>query len=156
MSLNHCTNKYILIVAFVLVSFASPAQTNTQEFTLIEKQNFHNPKFDKRKVQFMKTRSKNVLLRYNPVSLTFGGLMYFYQKTISPQLASNCPYEISCSAFSKLCIQEFGLIKGIALTADRLTRCTQFTVIDITPLHYNSKNQLVDPISNYKRIKHKH
>jgi putative component of membrane protein insertase Oxa1/YidC/SpoIIIJ protein YidD len=100
--------------------------------------------------------NKSFLIKYNPLSLTFGGLLFLYQKGISPQVSVNCPYEISCSNFSKQCIQQYGLIKGVALTADRLTRCTQFTLIDLKPIQFSKKNKIVDPIGQYTLKNHVH
>ncbi len=69
--------------------------------------------------------------RYNPVKLFFSSSMYFYQNVVSVQLNSNCPFHHNCSAFSKLCIAEHGLVKGFFLTGDRLTRCSTFGLKDI-------------------------
>lgn len=54
-----------------------------------------------------------------------------YQKTISPQFSSNCQFNPSCSVYSSKLIQEFGLLKGIFLAADRLTRCNEISLIDV-------------------------
>jgi putative component of membrane protein insertase Oxa1/YidC/SpoIIIJ protein YidD len=79
------------------------------------------------------------LIKNKPVSRIFGSeksklslnpallLLTFYQKVASPQLSANCVYEVSCSRHSRLMIAEFGLLKGIALTADRLSRCNHRT-----------------------------
>lgn len=76
--------------------------------------------------------------------------MYVYQKAISPQFSSKCGYEISCSNFSKHVIQEYGLIKGVALTADRLTRCTPFAAIDVNTVFLNEENKVIDNPEKYK------
>ncbi len=62
-------------------------------------------------------------LSLNPAKL----LLTFYQKVASPQLSANCIFEVSCSRFSRELIAEFGLVKGVALTADRLARCNKHT-----------------------------
>jgi putative component of membrane protein insertase Oxa1/YidC/SpoIIIJ protein YidD len=93
--------------------------------------NFSKPEFEyKRKVEYL-FKEKNWVVKYNPVSLFFGGLMLLYQSTVSVQIGANCPYEVSCSSFSKRSINEYGIFKGIALTADRLTRCTRLAAIDL-------------------------
>jgi putative component of membrane protein insertase Oxa1/YidC/SpoIIIJ protein YidD len=99
---------------------------------------------------------RNVLVKYNPVSLFFGGLLFAYQKAISPQIAVSCPYEINCSNFSKRCIQKYGLLKGIALTADRLTRCTQYTLIDLKNVQLNKQKKIIDPVEQYTLRHHDH
>ena len=50
-------------------------------------------------------------------------LIEFYQDVISPVLGARCPMHPSCSEYSRLCLQRHGLLKGIALSADRLLRC---------------------------------
>lgn len=125
------------------------AQPASEDWSLIEKQNFHKSEYDKRQVKFLFI-GKNPLVRYNPVSLSLGTLMFFYQKTISPQFSTKCGYEISCSNFSKRVIQEYGIIKGIALTADRLTRCTPFAAIDLNTVFLNEENKVIDNPEKYK------
>jgi len=79
-------------------------------------------------------RSTSLVVRYNPVSLTFSGMMFVYQRYLSPQLPSECLYHPSCSSFSKSLISEYGMIKGIVATADRLIRCNRVAAIDIHPI----------------------
>lgn len=140
----------IVFIFFFLFSFSSFAQMGKEQIDLINKVDFKDHTFDPRKPKFL-SADKGALIKYNPINLTLGGLLYFYQKIVSPQLASNCPYEISCSAFSKASIQEFGFIKGIPLTADRLTRCTQFTMMDILPSQINETNgHIIDNTDKYR------
>lgn len=91
-------------------------------------------------VRLMRTKSSSILVRYNPISLLFGGMMYFYQAVISPQLPSECLYAESCSEFSKSLILEYGLFKGIFTTSDRLMRCNRISALDVHPL-------MIDPES---------
>lgn len=132
------------------------AQNLLDDLSLIKEQHFTKPEYDKRRVSYLFKGKKNILVKYNPVSLVFGGLLFLYQKGISPQISVNCPYEINCSNFSKQCIQHYGIVKGIALTADRLTRCTQFTLIDLKPIQFNRRNKIIDPIEQYAHKRHGH
>lgn len=84
--------------------------------------------------ELLETRSESWLARYNPVSLSLTGLMFVYQRYISPQTPSSCLYETSCSQFSKNLIREYGLVRGVIYTADRLTRCNRVAAIDVHPL----------------------
>ena len=128
---------------------------NAGDKDLIKEIDFKDEAFSKkRKVSFLFTKSKNVIVRYNPLSLSFGGMMYVYQKFISVQIGANCPYEISCSAFSKKCINEFGLIKGVALSADRLMRCTRLASVDLTYSEINEDTQhIIDHPGSYRSSK---
>ncbi len=93
---------------------------------------------------------KNLFIKYNPISIFFGGALYVYQRAISPQISAGCAYEISCSNFSKQCISHYGLLKGIALSTDRLTRCNKIASADFHPLLINFQNKVIDNPEMYK------
>lgn len=60
-----------------------------------------------------------------PVSLVYG-LLFLYQKIISPLLAINgahCRFYPTCSCYAKDAVREYGIIKGGAKTLFRLLRC---------------------------------
>ena len=149
--------RFLYLSLFIcLLGHSAQSQISSKEVELINKVNMTDHSFDPRRPEFLKI-GNNVITRYNPISLFFSGSLFFYQKLISPQLQSRCPYEISCSAFSKASIEEFGIIKGIPMTADRLTRCTQFTIIDILPSQINPRSgKIIDSPSKYRIHKHHH
>lgn len=90
----------------------------------------------------MHSRRHGAVARYNPVSLVLKGGMWTYQHVISPQLSSPCPYQISCSNFAKQSIEDFGIIKGTALAADRLMRCNRISLLNVPPLDF-------DPVTHH-------
>lgn len=94
-------------------------------------------------------------MKYNPVSLVFGGALFFYQGVISPQILQGCAFDPSCSAFSKQCIHQFGIVKGVALSADRLTRCTRLSAIDFHPVMFNASGHVNDKPEYYRLRKKK-
>jgi len=47
----------------------------------------------------------------------------FYQKYISDLRFGHCRFDPSCSEYTKLSINRFGIVKGSILAADRLIRC---------------------------------
>jgi putative component of membrane protein insertase Oxa1/YidC/SpoIIIJ protein YidD len=149
----------LFLTSFIFLcasGYSAKGQLSPYEMELIENVNRVDHSFDPRRPAFLKI-GNNAITRYNPISLFFSGSLFFYQKVISPQLQSRCPYEISCSAFSKASIEEFGIIKGIPLTADRLTRCTQFTIIDILPSQINPRTgQIIDNPDKYRTHRHQH
>lgn len=51
-------------------------------------------------------------------------MLNFYQSKISPLIAADCVYALSCSRFSRESIHKHGLIIGVLQTADRLSRCS--------------------------------
>lgn len=102
-------------------------------------------------VSVMQVKRKNVLAKYNPLTLSFSGLMYVYQKHVSPQLPSACLYEHSCSSFSRHLILEYGLTKGIFTTADRLMRCNRIAASDIHPLFIGEQSgRVMETVGTYK------
>lgn len=51
------------------------------------------------------------------------GLVWLYQRLISPLLPPTCRFYPSCSAYSIEALQRFGPLKGTWLTVRRLGRC---------------------------------
>jgi putative component of membrane protein insertase Oxa1/YidC/SpoIIIJ protein YidD len=82
------------------------------------------------KRKFMDLSSKKTAARYNPVTYVSAGLLFFYQRVISPQLQANCTYEISCSEYTKLCIQHYGFVKGTLLGLHQLNNCAPGVIGD--------------------------
>jgi len=98
-------------------------------------------------------KNSKPIIKFNPITAIPGGLMFLYQKSISPQIFADCLYEESCSKFSVSAIRRYGILKGIGLSADRLTRCNQFAAEDIHSVRINTeKNRVIDNIEWY----HKH
>lgn len=94
-------------------------------------------------------------LRFNPVYWLLNGSLTGYQKIISPQISADCLYELSCSRFSRAAIQEFGIVKGIALTADRLSRCNRVAATSIELLRINMQTGRVMDLPAMYRVKMK-
>jgi hypothetical protein len=51
------------------------------------------------------------------------GLVWLYQKGISPMLGANCRFEPSCSAYAREALDEYGGFKGGWLAIRRISRC---------------------------------
>ena len=141
--------RYLLSVILIfLVTYLYPQHTDA-DFSRILSSKQDIPEFEKvRKVSYV-FKDKNLFIKYNPLSLTFGGLLFFYQSFLSPQLSAGCAFEMSCSNFSKTSIKNFGLFKGIALSADRLTRCNRISSADYHPVLKNSNGKMIDNPSMY-------
>lgn len=50
-------------------------------------------------------------------------LIKFYQKFISQSFGRNCRFYPSCSQYSYLAIQNYGLLKGLSLGFKRILKC---------------------------------
>jgi putative component of membrane protein insertase Oxa1/YidC/SpoIIIJ protein YidD len=81
-----------------------------------------------------------------PIRMLFG----FYRTTISEQISADCAFDLSCSRFSAAAIDRFGLVKGLLLTGDRLTRCHLFVGQETVPMLFNNRTgKVVDEPSMY-------
>lgn len=74
------------------------------------------------------------------------GAIDFYRYAISPHSGSRCGFSPSCSAFGRQAVKDYGPVKGLMMTADRLTRCNFFKEPDHNYL-YLPNGKLFDPVS---------
>jgi len=136
---------YITLHVSVLLGIPSAySQNKLDDITLLKKKDCsisigdnnyrHEIKTNNRKPITFKHR--NIFAKYNPFSLSAKGAMLFYQYVVSPQFFRFCLYERSCSNFSKKAIEEFGLVKGVFLSADRLLRCNILAMDEICSFDY--------------------
>ena len=88
--------------------------------------------------------------RYNPILLLLNGSLKVYQRVISPQFSATCLYELSCSRFSQAAIKEYGVVKGLALSADRLARCNRISATTINPFRVTQAGKVIDFPKMYK------
>lgn len=96
----------------------------------------------------------SLIKKINPVNIVFGGTLYVYQNVISKQISSGCLYTPSCSEFSKNAIREYGLMKGVILSADRVYRCNSYAAGDLGDKRRDPEtNRYPDPVSKYKRVR---
>jgi uncharacterized protein len=92
----------------------------------------------------------------HPGRLVFGSMLWVYQRALSPQINATCLYHESCSQFSKEAIGQFGFIKGLALSADRITRCQPLAERNLPVYTFHPETgRYSDPPSNYA-IRKKH
>ena len=50
-----------------------------------------------------------------------------YQRAISPGLPARCKYHPSCSQYAVGAFREFGILRGLVLSAWRLLRCNPWS-----------------------------
>ncbi len=94
----------------------------------------------------------NPIKKWNPINMALGGVLFVYQNTLSQHFSATCLYHPSCSDFSKKSIQNYGLLKGIFLSADRVMRCNRIAATGIHPLRLRG-NKVDDPVTFYKSVK---
>jgi uncharacterized protein len=150
--------RSIVFSCFIIITNWSIAQNEySLELSIISEKynsstNFNDSYYDRagNSQKVMEVKHKTLLNKINPVNIFFKSAMAFYQNIVSPQLSKTCPYTITCSNFSKLCIKEFGIFKGIFLTADRVNRCNRISLLDVSIIKRNeSTNTINDPIHQY-------
>lgn len=49
--------------------------------------------------------------------------LQLYQQRISPRIGPKCGFKPSCSRYSVQAIRNYGILRGLVMTADRLLRC---------------------------------
>ena len=54
------------------------------------------------------------------------GLIFFYQKAISPYLPNSCRYTPTCSQYAMEAIREYGAARGGWMAVKRILRCNPF------------------------------
>jgi putative component of membrane protein insertase Oxa1/YidC/SpoIIIJ protein YidD len=122
----------IFLVFFPAIVFCQSGKSLSDNELILnasfEKEEYHN-----HTAPFLFVHSHNILLRYNPLSLGLGSAMFVYQNVISRQFSAGCLYSPSCSEYSKRLISDFGLVKGVFLSADRISRCNRISATDIRP-----------------------
>lgn len=144
--------SWIISSLFFFIASAVFSQDRTEDRNLLLSDvSTINSKYEGRHVRTMSSKHRSVIAKYNPVQLVFTGLMFTYQKLISPQLSASCIYSPSCSNFSKSAIAEFGLIKGVFLSADRMMRCNRAAAMEVSPLIVDEHLHLAkDDVDKYK------
>jgi putative component of membrane protein insertase Oxa1/YidC/SpoIIIJ protein YidD len=126
-------------IAFVLAGTLR-SQTNDLGTAVLSK-NFSNYQVNQnpsRKI--ISFKGKSLLAKVNPLNYVAAGLLYFYQGILSEQIQANCVYEISCSNYTKLCINKYGFILGSAKGIHQLTNCSE-SAVDECP-RYKVSNTL--------------
>ncbi len=151
-------NLLLLLVAlFVIASTGVWAQAPVADRQLLADRDFQNsaafaqyrrPGNSDRAVQY---RRQTWLAKYNPVSLALKGAMLGYQRLMSQQLARSCPYQLTCSNFSKQAIEQYGIVKGVFLSADRIMRCNRIGLLDVPQMDISpTDGTIIDSLRRYQ------
>jgi putative membrane protein insertion efficiency factor len=109
-----------------------------------------------RKANPITTPKKQEIIRFNPretseLKLAATGLIRLYQKFISTQDGPTCNFVPTCSRFGMACVQKYGMVRGLLLTADRLLRCNGSQL-----RHYHkdeATGKYVDSVSDYATLR---
>lgn len=137
----------IFILCFVIFPFFSKAQSKTQDLasiaTHIRSSDLPDHSYEK------STKKTKFIQAVNPLYWVMKGGLSFYQTHISSQLSASCIYEISCSRFSKKLFAEYGLVKGLFLTTDRMSKCNRISYSQANRLSLNDHGKIVEHVHDY-------
>ncbi len=152
------SNKLILITLFAGLCLQVSGQSLVNDLLLVKEKTLidvHENDLHTEKYQFLLKNNPSFIVKYNPFTLVFGGMMWLYQTSISEHLPSNCIYSPTCSVQSKNLIEKYGLLPGIIFTADRLTRCNRLALYDYPANEIDQKTQLIHEDVKYYELRKK-
>ena len=124
--------NYFMLILIVLISSNSFAQNeqNSLNQSLLEK-TFSYYSIDKpSRKEIISFKKKKIITVINPINYLAAGLLFFYQSILSEQIQADCTYEISCSNYTKQCINKNGFIIGSLKGLHQLSTCFPANIDD--------------------------
>ncbi len=141
--------KIIVIILLGLLNYVQAQSPN--DLALLST---HTQTSDLPDHSYQKSNKKTKFIQaVNPVYWIYKGGISFYQAHISSQLSTSCIYETSCSRFGKKLFNEFGVFKGVFLSADRISRCNRLTYSQTSRLSLNTEGKVIEHIHDYSNKK---
>jgi len=110
---------FVFTIFFLLFTCYGDAQEDRKDMIILKSHIVNGEAMAKSSEHYYPTFQKT----YNPLKLILFLPLYGYQRMVSEQISAVCGFEPSCSGFSVIAIKKLGIIRGLFLTADRLTRC---------------------------------
>lgn len=147
--------SFLLLLLVVFMQHRVSAQQNNTDHALLEAHNTGITVTYNGRTDTVNNREKMVydnqqpIAKLNPLRWLATGSMYFYQQVLSPQINAGCLYQRTCSNYSKAAIKQFGIIRGVLLTADRLSRCTSGVLPEIMSYRYDAHGHIIDEPGHY-------
>lgn len=133
--------KIFFLLVFISCQFAALGQSDKDY--LLRKNQVVTIEFKVEKVE------RSFIQKINPLYWVYTGLVNFYKKNISVQIAANCIFEETCSHYSRKLVDEKGIFGGIVLSLDRLSRCNKVTLAETSPLRFTKKGKVIENIDEY-------
>jgi putative membrane protein insertion efficiency factor len=146
-------NRLLLVAFFASFGFTCSAQKASvkQDIELIHT-HLDQSYSDNSERPYIYRNETSFIKKFNPFGLLLGGSLYVYQNVFSKHISADCLFTPSCSEFSKQAIKEYGLLKGVLLSIDRVNRCNRIAAEDLK--HYSpdpKTNRYPDPVSRHKK-----
>lgn len=123
--------KYFILLSLLTSSFFGFSQS-TSDFELLVNHVSEGAKIDSEETQFK-------------------GLLKVYNRAITDQIINDCIYQESCSNFGQHSFENYGMIKGLFVTYDRLTRCNRLSQLHVMPVRLDEVGRISDPSIWYQK-----
>ncbi len=131
------TKKVIVLFALLFLNFSFYLFAQSQQdIQLLKEHNFENKSFAKREVSYGLGKKNSG----NPVYHIISVSMFVYQKCLTGVVFRTCAFSPSCSDFSKDLIKQYGIIKGVFCTTDRLMRCNRIALVGKPSSYFEADN----------------
>lgn len=108
--------KKIIILILISISFSFKVYSKTKNFGPWDTKLVKTERHTLKKVYPAPSTSSWVLNRF----------IRIFQIYISPQDGPNCRYSPTCSQYARISINQYGIIMGMIMGADRYMRCNPF------------------------------
>lgn len=145
----HCTMKWIVVIACGLFSAILDAQT-PDVHQLIGQQATRDLTYQKPATRrWMDGKSQHPLQWVNPFWYVSGALLFMYQNVLSEQIQADCNFKLSCSGYTKACMEQHGLIMGILLGADQLNTCQPNVYLDYETTSVNERGKVINDVPSH-------
>lgn len=135
---------FAVVLVCIALTSVSEAQSFSEDLLLIGNAEIKNEQKDQEAPQM------TFFQKVNPLRILYSGSLGFYQKNISVQIAANCVFAKTCSHFSKDLTNEFGILGGMILSIDRLSRCNRISILETSPLNFNEKGKIKESVNDYR------
>jgi putative component of membrane protein insertase Oxa1/YidC/SpoIIIJ protein YidD len=145
----HCAMKWCLVVLFVVSGYRMSAQSADLN-AHIQKQATRGLTYDKRPTRrWMDGKDQRALQWINPFWYVSGALLFVYQNVLSEQIQADCNFQLSCSGYTKRCIEQNGLLMGILLGADQLNTCQPIVYLDYETSGVNENGKVINDVPSH-------
>jgi putative component of membrane protein insertase Oxa1/YidC/SpoIIIJ protein YidD len=134
-----------ILCAWSILSLGQSNDLNSTIATIAVRDFHFQPKVKRKWINWAEaSRAQKI----NPFWYLSGALLYTYQNVLSEQIQADCNYQLSCSGYTKRCIEQKGLIAGILLGADQLNACQPNAYLDYESDSVNGQGKIINDVPN--------
>ncbi len=135
--------RWLLLVVFFVQMNSSLGQTPVSLREKIGERTFQLYQLEEApKRKFLSTKNNSFLAKMNPLNYLFGAVIFIYQRGFSEQIQADCSYEISCSSYTRLCMENHGPVRGLLMGIDQLSCCFPGITDEVEQWRINGKGKV--------------